>query len=487
METRNVRSLRRTQANAISPRINSNRRMGEFMEKPKRKNLNSSWVSNCAASFLMMVGFTYESQALAWMGYGDLDLSFGQTGMVGIDFGGQDGEVFGLGLQRDGRIVLVGSGRPSSNRLVDFALMRLQPNGSLDMSFGVGGKVGTSFTEYYGSVAKAVAIQNDQKIVVAGYARNIAYAHDTFALARYDSRGQLDPGFGIGGKVLTPIYPQTGAGVNDMANAVTVASDGKIIVAGVTGTFLSDFAVARYHADGRLDTSFGGDGTVVTDIGGQDSANAVIVQPDRKILVVGNGWTSGPDENFTLVRYNENGSLDTSFGIGGIVTTDFMGGADRAQGVALLPDGRIVVAGVGQVSGGCFPNPCERYGVAMAQYHANGALDSSFGSGGGVLYDFVTSTGVYALARRADGKLVLGGHHGNEEFMIILAHANGSLDESFLGTGAVLADFGSGADRANTIMVQPDGKIIAAGRASDGLGSMFGVMRLEAPPLGANP
>jgi uncharacterized delta-60 repeat protein len=461
--------------------------MGKSMKKMKRNHSNSRWSGAFAALFLSMAGLGHPTEAAAWMGYGDLDLSFGQTGMVGIDFGGGDGEVFGLGLQRDGRIVLVGSGRPSSNRLVDFALMRLLPNGSLDSSFGNGGKVGTSFTDYYGSVAKAVAIQNDQKIVVAGYARNIAYAHDTFALARYDSRGQLDPGFGIGGKVLTPIHPQTGAGVNDMAQAVTVAPDGKIIVAGVTGTFLADFAVARYHPDGRLDTSFGGDGTVVTDIGGQDSANAVIVQPDRKILVVGNGWTSGPDENFTLVRYNENGSLDTSFGLEGIVTTDFMGGADRAQGVALLPDGRIVVAGVGQVSGGCFPNPCERYGVAMAQYHANGALDTSFGSGGGVLYDFVTSSGIYALARRADGKLVLGGHHGNEDFMIILAHSNGALDESFLGTGAVLAGFGSGADRANAVLVQPDGKIVAAGRASDGLGSKFGVIRLEAPPLGANP
>jgi uncharacterized delta-60 repeat protein len=415
---------------------------------------------------------------------GELDPTFGTGGMVGIDFGGGDGEAFGMALQRDGRIVLAGSGRPSSNQLVDFALLRLLPNGKLDTTFGVGGKVTTRFTDYYGSAAKAVAVQNDQKIVVVGSARNLNYAHDTFALARYDSSGRLDPSFGTGGKVLTPIYPQTGAGVNDVANAVTIAPDGKIIVAGVTGTFLADFAVARYHPDGRLDTSFGGDGAVVTDIGGQDSANAVIIQPDRKILVVGSGWTTGPDENFTLLRFNENGSLDHSFGSGGIVTTDFAGGADRAQGVALLPDGRIVVAGVGQVSGGCFPNPCERYGVALAQYHADGSLDSTFGTGGGILYDFVSSTGVYAIARRADGKLVLAGHHGNEDMMILLCQPNGKLDESFLGTGAVVAGFGPGADRANAVLVQPDGRIIAAGRgASEGLLSQFGVVRLEAPPL----
>jgi uncharacterized delta-60 repeat protein len=317
-----------------------------------------------------------------------------------------------------------------------------------------------------------------------GTARNLNYAHDTFALARYDSSGRLDTSFGDGGKVLTPIYPQTGAGVNDVANAVVIAPDGKIVVAGVTGTFLADFAVARYLPDGRLDTSFGGDGTVVTDIGGQDSANAVMIQPDRKILVAGNGWTKGPDENFTLVRYNENGSLDTSFGSAGIVTTDFSGGADRAQSMALLPDGRIVVAGVGQVSGGCFPNPCERYGVALAQYNADGSLDSTFGNGGGMLYDFVSSTGAYAMARRPDGKLVLAGHHGNEDFMILLCQPNGSLDESFLGTGAVVAGFAPGADRANAVLVQPDGKIIAAGRAAaSGLLSQFGIVRLEAPPL----
>jgi uncharacterized delta-60 repeat protein len=415
--------------------------------------------------------------------YGDLDPAFGNGGMVSLDVGGGEGEVFGMALQRDGRIVLAGSGRPASNRLVDFALMRLGPDGRLDNSFGIGGKVSTSFTEYFGSVAKAVAMQSDQKIVVVGYARNLAYAHDTFALARYDSSGRLDPTFGSGGKVLTPIYPQTGAGVNDMAQAVAIAPDGKIVVAGVTGTFLADFAVARYHPDGTLDGTFGGDGTVVTDIGGQDSANAVLIQPDGKILVAGNGWTSGPDEDFTLVRYNSNGSLDTSFGSGGIVTTDFSGGADRAQGLALLPDGRIVVAGVGQVSGGCFPNPCERYGVALAQYHANGSLDTSFGAGGGALYDFLSTSGIYALARRADGKLVLGGHHGNEDFLIVMCHANGNLDESFAGTGAVVAGFGPGADRANALAIQPDGMIVAAGRAApDRFLSQFGVVRIQAPP-----
>jgi uncharacterized delta-60 repeat protein len=417
--------------------------------------------------------------------YGELDPGFGNAGMSSLDVGAGDGEAYGMALQRDGRIVLVGSGRPSPQKLVDFAVMRLMPDGSLDPSFGDRGKVITGFTEYFGSAAKAVAIQSDQKIIVVGSARNLNYAHDTFAIVRYESSGKLDTRFGQGGRVLTPIYPETGAGVNDGANAVVVAPDGKIIVAGVTGTFLADFAIARYLPDGRLDTSFGVDGIVVTDIGGQDSANAVLVQPDGKILVAGNGWTTGPDENFTLVRYNVNGSLDERFGSGGIVTTDFSGGADRAQGLALLPDGRIVVAGVGQVSGGCFPNPCERYGVALAQYLPDGNLDAGFGQGGGVLYDFVSSSGVYAMARRADGKLVLAGHHGNEDFMVLLCQANGSLDESFLGTGAVVAGFGSGVDHANAVLVQPDGKILAAGRASaEGLLSHFGVIRLEAPPLG---
>lgn len=428
----------------------------------------------------MLIGVCFSPMAFA---NGELDPTFGAEGMVGIDFGGGDGEVFDMALQDDGRIVLVGSGRPSSNRLVDFAIMRLEADGSLDRSFGDGGRVSTSFTDYFGSVAKAVAVQADQKLLVAGYARNLDYAHDTFALARYDSSGQLDKTFGTNGWVLTPIYPFTGAGVNDMANALTIAPDGKIIVAGVTGTFLADFAVARYNPDGSLDTSFGGDGTVVTDIGGQDSANAVIVQDDNKILVAGNGWTSGSNEDFTLVRYNEDGSLDSAFGSGGIVTTDFSGGADRAQGLALLPDGRIIVAGVGQVSGGCFPNPCERYGVAAAQYLADGRLDSSFGAGGGVLYDFVTTSGIYALARRPDGKLILGGHHGNEDFLIISLHPDGSFDESFGGTGAVVAGFGPGADRANAVLVQPDGSIIAAGRAStDIFQSQFGVVRILGTP-----
>ncbi|MFL5732975.1 MAG: dockerin type I domain-containing protein [Chloroflexia bacterium] len=397
---------------------------------------------------------------------GDLDPTFAYGGGIAVDFGGTDDMAYGMALQSGGRIVLAGEARPNPQSFTDFALIRLSPDGDIDTGFGIGGGVSTSFNPFFGSGARAVAVQSDDKIVAVGFGRNPARAHDTFAIARYNADGSLDTAFGNGGKVLTAIDPQTGAGRDDIAHAVAFAPGDKIVVAGVTGGFLADFAVARYNSDGSLDTTFGNGGIVITDIGGEDSANAVAVQPDGKILVGGEGWTSGSSQqNFTLVRYNTNGSLDTSFS-GGIVTTDFRGGSDRAYGIVTRPDGKIVLGGTAQISGGCNPNPCERYGFALAQYNSNGTLDTGFGDGGKRDLDFLASSGAYALDRLSDGRLVLAGHYGNTDFALALFNANGSLDAGFGDTGLVRTTFGNDADNAYAVRVQPDGKILAAGHAN---------------------
>ena len=229
---------------------------------------------------------------------GALDTGFGDGGLVMTDMGGGlDDHANAVAVQPDGKTIVAGEARKDPNSLATFALVRFNKDGKLDLSFGTGGKVFTPFDEFNGSGALAVAVQSDGKIVAAGHAANPDAHHDTFALARYNADGTLDDTFGKGGLVLTAIYGPTGAGPTDRANAVAIDSQGRIIVAGESGSFLYDFAVARYLADGSLDQSFGGKGFVVLDFGGDDRANALAVQSDGKIIVGGSGFlASGDDE-----------------------------------------------------------------------------------------------------------------------------------------------------------------------------------------------
>jgi uncharacterized delta-60 repeat protein len=222
----------------------------------------------------------------------------------------------------------------------DFALARYNADGSLDTTFGTGGKVTTGFGAFSIDVAFGVALQPNGKIVVAGYTAASDVVAD-FAVARYNADGSLDTSFGTGGKVTTDF------GGFDLAPAVALQPDGKIVVAGWTEDIFfagADFAVARYNPDGRLDAGFGTGGKVTTSFGAFGCATGVALQPNGKIVVAGNTTDAVGGEDFALARYNANGGLDAGFGTGGKVTTDF-GGDDFANGVALQPDGKIVVAG----------------------------------------------------------------------------------------------------------------------------------------------
>ena len=190
------------------------------------------------------------------------------------------------------------------------------PGGTLDRTFGIGGIVTTDFR---GSSegASSVAVQADGKLVAAG-ASDVNGNGSDFALVRYNSNGGLDTSFGAGGFVTADFGSPWEA-----ATALALQSDGKIVVAGFTVVSFADFALARYNTNGTLDTTFGAGGKVITDFGAVSSqAFAVAVQPDGKIVAAGYANIDG-NEDFALVRYNSNGALDTSFGTGGRVTTDF--------------------------------------------------------------------------------------------------------------------------------------------------------------------
>jgi uncharacterized delta-60 repeat protein len=222
----------------------------------------------------------------------------------------------------------------------------------------------------------------------------------SFALARYNIDGTLDASFGTGGIVTSDFAASLTA-----ARSVALQPDGKIVAAGqtfVNGSF--DFALARYNSDGTLDASFGADGIVTTDFAGRpDRAFSVVVQPDGKIVAAGQAVIASFD--FALARYNSDGSLDTSFGTGGLVTTSIGNGSfDFARSVALQPNGKIVAAGQVLFIGG--------FDIALTRYNRDGTLDASFGADGIVTTDFFegSSDGAFSVGVQPDGRIVVAGN-----------------------------------------------------------------------------
>ncbi len=304
---------------------------------------------------------------------GDLDTSFGTGGKVVTSILSQDDFAHSVAIQSDGKIVV--AGETKNGTADEFALARYNADGTLDTSFGnAGGKVITNSANNSehayslaiqsdgkillagasGNAGDSVAIQSDGKILLAGASDSTG--HDDFALYRYNTDGSLDASFGTGGKVVTSFMSQ-----DDIVRSVALQSDGKIVVAGETknGTY-DEFGLARYNSDGTLDTSFDGDGKVITNSNNNgDHAYSVAIQSDGKILLAGASDNTGNDD-FALYRYNTDGSLDASFGTGGKVVTAVGGGDDIGTSVAIQSDGKIVVVGHSE-NGGYYDFALVRY------------------------------------------------------------------------------------------------------------------------------
>jgi len=320
---------------------------------------------------------------------GSLDTTFGGDGRVTTDISGDIDHGSGVALQPDGKILL--AGRAYLGGDCDFALVRYNTDGSLDMSFSGDGKVTTDFSGNL-DFGYAIVVQPDGKIAFAGSTMDDSY---DFALARYNPNGSLDTSFSGDGKVNTnfSIYSA------DNAYGIILQPDGKLVVAGGTGLGNSNFALARYNPDGSLDTTFNSDGLVTTDFfGHNDYAYGVVQQSDGKIVAAGYAATSmGSD--YALVRYNQNGSLDTTFGSNGLVTTDFYGlNGDFGKAVLLMPDNKIVVAGN---SGNNF---------ALARYKPDGNLDTAFDTDGKVITDFGGFDIGTSVTLQLDGKIIVAGY-----------------------------------------------------------------------------
>jgi uncharacterized delta-60 repeat protein len=330
-------------------------------------------------------------------------------------------------------------------------------DGDLDPTFGSGGKVVTNFN-LPASGAGGVAIQADGKIVAAGYTYDET-ANIDFGAVRYLPDGTLDPTFDSDGRVTTDFF-----GLSDLANAVAIQSDGKIVLAGTSMQNLAnDFALLRYNPDGSLDSSFDGDGKLTTDFsGGGDSAYGVVIQPGGKILAV--GVSNGPQSSdVAIVRYNSDGSLDSTFGVGGKILADLSGGGGAAYGVVLQPDAKIVVVGSAERA-----NSAASDGLIL-RYDSTGILDPTFGSNGVVLIGVLVAR---AVALAPDGRIVVAGAASNPTnpgalFAVARFLKSGALDTSFDGDGWKTTDLPGFDESAAAVAVQPDGRILAAGSSAN--------------------
>ncbi len=398
--------------------------------------------------------------------------------------------------------------------------------GSLDMAFGISGSVTTPITNSNNDVGYALALQNDSKIVVVGSTYN--GSNDDFAIVRYSNTGALDFDFGNAGKVITAF-----GNAKDVAYTVAIQSDGKILVAGSSSNGTDDdFALVRYTDTGIIDTSFGTNGKVRTAVGTKnDVARAMIIQPDRKIIVVGGTYNEENNWDIALVRYTSTGFLDPTFGINGIVTTTVGEGDEQAYAVSLQSDGKIVIGGYtyngsnndfvtaryidtgtldagfgdagiaktaigsgneqaygvlaqadGKVLAVGYSNNGTNDDFALVRYTSTGELDTSFDSDGKLTTQFGTGNdAIYCVIPQSDRKFVVAGHSQNSEsdYEVALARYtnSGTLDNAFGNAGKVSTQVGSGDAKAAAMVLQSDGKILVAGFSNNGNDDDFSVIR----------
>lgn len=363
----------------------------------------------------------------------------------------------------------------------------MSPLGSLDPSFGSEGRVTTILGA--STQASALALQPDGKLVAAGSAIR-GDARD-FLLARYHADGTSDTAFGNSGIVTTDF------GHDDVAVAVAIQDDGRLVVAGTTswagpkepltvkdtrGGRRSQLALARYRLDGSLDHAFGVNGKVVSDHQELFNTRALVVEPGGRLVIAGFfdalGEAGTDWEESALVRYNPDGTLDTSFGEQGTARSVLVlgGGAvgASAMALALRQDGMILLAGRTTVFGASsrFGRISARH-LMLALYTAQGQWDDWFGNRGSLMTVFVDrwSEG-RAVLILPNGRIAVAGvayvaDSGVRDFALARYEENGNLDGSFGYGGTLLTSFDGQKSEANALGVQPDGKLVAAGVVTD--------------------
>ncbi|MDQ3705205.1 MAG: S-layer homology domain-containing protein [Chloroflexota bacterium] len=428
-------------------------------------------------------GYSFYFAIARFTSSGDLDTSFDSDGLVTTEFLGND-RVFSLAVTADNKILAVGNACCDGGGL---AMARYHNNGTPDLDFGTAGKrIHSNMSAGYDLLP-----QPGGKLVVPGLVYNPASAPDfdapvagfsfdthekekeqakgpdspsatrNFALFRFDSAGNLDPAFGTNGTASLDF-----GGDRSYAYGVAATPDGKLVGAGTLFGTISGpkpryrFAVARYSSNGQPDSSFDGDGKrTLSPLANRSSVSSLAVQSDDKVVALAELGTSYQESGqlfettYGVLRYNVNGTRDSTFGVSGAATYSSTGNFDH---VALQSTGKIILGGT--MNG----RP------AAVRFNSNGTFDSNFGDGGlATISPVIQWHSVTDMAVQPDDKLIVlsyfgVGSYGQHDIALTRFNANGTLDTSFDGDGVVTGDFGN-IDKANALVLQGDGKIVVAG------------------------
>jgi len=386
-------------------------------------------------------GSNYDFAVARYNSDGTLDTSFDGDGLVFTEIGANRDEALAMTLHT-GKLVVAGFGSDVSGPNVGgfAAIVRYNLDGSLDTTFDGDGKRTEISSGGNFVVPNGVAIQSDGKIVMPGFS---SVGNADYRLMRLNNDGSLDNSFSEDGRIALGINTS-----DEGFNAVAIQADGKIVAAGFNE---GDFSILRFNTDGSPDTG-------LTIVGTSGYGNDVAIQPDGKIVVAG-FRSSGGDSDFAVVRYHANGLLDTSFDGDGKATITFGTDGDVGYSVAIQADGKIVVAGVTSSTA-----------LAVARFTANGSPDPSFNGAGKVIVNTINADSVSPprVAIQTDGKIVVAGYDvisNLRDFAVARLNTDGTPDTSFDGDGIVTTSIGASDDYANAVAIQPNGKIVAAGRS----------------------
>lgn len=350
-----------------------------------------------------------------------LDTTFDGDGYLTTDFDGSDDAAYSLVQQSDSKLVVAGVTYDELLEKNVFALARYTSNGTLDTTFNGTGKVSTNLSGVDDS-CRVVIQQTDGQLVVGGATYDLNSGEGNFVVARYNSNGSLDQNFSTGGVKTTDF------GGDDAVFSVIQQSDGKILAVGESD---GNFAIARYNLDGSLDQSFSTDGLLTTDLGGADRALDVIQQIDGKIVVA--GYTFDPatsTQDFAIVRYNVDGSLDTTFSTDGISITD-LGGLDYANSVIQQSDGKLLLVGA------TYSRDMRYSDFALARYNADGSLDRTLMGDGTQTTRFNRNDTAYEVIQQSNGRLVVVGDSAGD-IAVARYRLDGQLDSGSAPSGDIV-------------------------------------------------
>jgi uncharacterized delta-60 repeat protein len=370
-----------------------------------------------------------------------------------ISAGSNNDFAFDSSIQPDGKIVIAGFSM-GGDFYQHAVLVRLLPDGKLDSSFGNGGKLQPDLGDISSAFFSVLALA-DGRILVAGRI-STSLGDDDFLIIRLNSDGTFDFSFGVNGIVTTDLDE------DDSFSNIVLQPDGKIVAAGSSGVFYPDgdedyqWIIARYSANGSLDTQFSSDGIVEAfECGGNDSASSVALQSDGEIIVLGSTHcgSNGFDSNFGILRLNIDGSIDPSFGKDGKVITnvteDEFGGT-----IAIQSDGRILIGGT------TFDNGARRK-IVLLRYKRNGNIDWTFGKSGKISLKAGKLTQFSEFEFQSDGKILVAGRAGHNfmktDFVVFRCDISGNIDTSFGSAGMVKTDFAKSRDDVTSISLNSTG------------------------------